>query len=462
MRILIVGNLAARLAASAHGLLGADVEIDYAAEPRAALNAAARARPIDLYFLEAGPMLAASIAALRAARIAAPVIACGYAPSDEDAVLRAGAAAYMTPQSDLEDITAAIDRALSGQGEIIAIDAAMLDVLALADRVAPSEATILITGESGVGKEVIARRVHRQSGRAEKAMVSVNCAAIPDNLLESELFGHERGAFTGAVGRRIGKFEEAHGSTLLLDEISEMDVRLQAKLLRALQERVIDRVGGGKPVRVDVRVIATSNRDLKQAVMSGAFREDLFYRLNVVSIRVPPLRERPADAAALADFFAAKFADENGLPRRALSLSAKSMMAMAPWPGNVRELENEIHRAVLLSTGPEIDLVPDTSQDAAPAAGRENAAFAARVPASALTALGGGAPALAGRTLADVERQLIMDTLSAFDGNRTHAAAALGISIRTLRNKLAAYRALATAEPARLPAMGPAIGRASR
>jgi DNA-binding NtrC family response regulator len=420
MRILIVGNLAARLAATAHGSLGADVEVEYASEPRAALSAAAKSRPVDLYFLEAGAGLAPAIAALRAAHIAAPVIACGYAPSGADEALQAGAAAYITPQSDFREVADAVERALSGSSDIIAADPVMVDVLALADRVARSDATILITGESGVGKEIVARRIHRLSGRADLPMVCVNCAAIPDNLLESELFGHERGAFTGAVARRIGKFEEAHGSTLLLDEISEMDFRLQAKLLRALQERVIDRVGGGKPLRVDVRVIATSNRDLKAEVARGGFREDLFYRLNVVTIRVPPLRERPADAVALADFFAAKFADVNGLPRRALSETARIAVAHGRWPGNVRELENEIHRAVLLSQDGEIDLAPEAEP-------KPQGAAAVR--------------SLAGRSLAEVERELILDTLSRFEGNRTHAAAALGISIRTLRNKLAAYKA---------------------
>lgn len=419
MRILIVGNLAARLAASAHDALGRDVEVEFAAEPRAALSAAAKSRPVDLYFLEAGAALSASIAALRAAQIAAPVIACGYAPSGEDDAHRAGAAAYVTPQSDVHELADAVERALSGRGDVIATDAAMVEALALADRVARADATILITGESGSGKEVVARRIHRLSGRAAKPMVSVNCAAIPDNLLESELFGHERGAFTGAIARRIGKFEEAHGSTLLLDEISEMDNRLQAKLLRALQERVIDRVGGAKPVRVDARIIATSNRDLKADVARGVFREDLYYRLNVVTICVPPLRERPSDAAALADFFAARFADVNGLARRPLSLAAKIAVVNARWPGNVRELENAIHRAVLLSRGPEIELAPEAR------AGAENPQ----------THHG-----LAGRRLADVERELIVDTLALFDDNRTHAAAALGISIRTLRNKLAAYK----------------------
>src|SRR5277367_1120532 len=242
----------------------------------------------------------------------------------------------------------------------------MTAVLRLADQVAGSEASILITGESGTGKEVLARYVHRKSRRAQRPFISVNCAAIPENLLESELFGHEKGAFTGAVARRVGKFEEADGGTLLLDEISEMDARLQAKLLRAIQEREIDRVGGTKPVKVDIRIMATSNRDLAEAVKHGTFREDLLYRLNVVNLRLPALRERPKDIQALARHFAHKYAEANGVPYRAIAPLTERLLASHPWRGNVRELENTIHRAVLLATGneisPEAIRLPDGSR----------------------------------------------------------------------------------------------------
>ena len=196
----------------------------------------------------------------------------------------------------------------------------------------------------------------RARSARKKPFITVNCAAIPENLLESELFGHEKGAFTGALGRRIGKFEEANGGTLLLDEISEMDVRLQAKLLRAIQERVIDRVGGGKPVPVDIRIIATSNRNLTEAVREGKFREDLLFRLNVVNLKIPPLRERPADITELAQYFVKKYSEANGLPVRPLSAEARRALSVNRWPGNVRELENTLHRAVLLSSGPEIGI----------------------------------------------------------------------------------------------------------
>jgi DNA-binding NtrC family response regulator len=243
------------------------------------------------------------------------------------------------------------------------------------------------------------------------------------------------------VARRIGKFEEAHGGTLLLDEISEMDVRLQAKLLRALQERVIDRVGGAQPVRVDIRVIATSNRALAEEVRAGRFREDLFYRLNVVHLKLPALRERPADILELAAHFAKKYADANGLPVRPLSAEAKGLVARGAWPGNVRELENTVHRAVLLASGAEIEvdaiMTPEGEALGSPADPAARAVLAAEAVARGLV----------GRTVADVERDLILDTLDHCVGNRTHAAKILGISIRTLRNKLNEYAGAGVAVP---------------
>jgi DNA-binding NtrC family response regulator len=290
---------------------------------------------------------------------------------------------------------------------------------------------VLITGESGTGKEVMARYIHRKSRRASHNFISVNCAAIPENLLESELFGHEKGAFTGAVARRIGKFEEANGGTLLLDEISEMHPRLQAKLLRAIQEREIDRVGGHQPIKVDIRLIATSNRDLEDEVRKGNFREDLFFRLNVVSLRIPSLRERPKDIDLLADHFAKKFAELNALPVRPLAAGVHDMLRQHGWRGNVRELENTLHRGVLLARGDEIG--PEAILLTAAKPGGAEAASAA--VASVNSKLG-----LVGRTVADVERDLILETLQHCLGNRTHAANILGISIRTLRNKLQQYR----------------------
>jgi DNA-binding NtrC family response regulator len=327
--------------------------------------------------------------------------------------------------------------------QLIYRDDAMGRVVKLAQHVAPSEASVLITGESGTGKEVLARYVHARSGRARKPFICVNCAAIPESLLESELFGHEKGAFTGAVARRVGKFEEANGGTLLLDEISEMDVRLQAKLLRAIQERVIDRVGGARPVPVDIRIIATSNRNLADAVREGIFREDLLFRLNVVNLKIPPLRERPADVIELAQHFAKIYAQANGVAARPLSAEAKRQLTLNRWPGNVRELENTMHRAVLLATGNEIGaeaiLSPDGARFDQPKA--PSAVIHATMAAEQVTR------ALVGRTVADVERDLILETLKHCLGNRTHAANILGISIRTLRNKLNEYTAAGPSVP---------------
>jgi two-component system, response regulator FlrC len=325
-------------------------------------------------------------------------------------------------------------------------DPAMQHTVGLAEQVAPSDASVLITGESGTGKEVLARFIHRKSRRAKHSFISVNCAAIPENLLESELFGHEKGAFTGAVARRIGKFEEANGGTLLLDEVSEMAFHLQAKLLRAIQEREIDRVGGTKPVKVDIRIIATSNRDLAESVARGTFREDLLYRLNVVNLRIPALRERPKDIQALARHFAHKYAEANGVPYRAIAPQTERVLAGHPWRGNVRELENTIHRAVLLATGPEISpeaiRLPDGTHVGH--AVHSDVPGPVKIAVENATAITRG---LVGRTVADVERDLILDTLGHCLGNRTHAANILGISIRTLRNKLREYSQSGLAVP---------------
>ena len=301
--------------------------------------------------------------------------------------------------------------------QIVSRDPAVLRVLEIAESVASSRAPVLIQGESGTGKELLARYLHDQGSRRNKAFVAVNCAALPRDLLESELFGHERGAFTGAVTRKVGKFELAHGGTILLDEVSEMELGLQAKLLRVLQEYEIDRVGGTAPVPIDVRVVATTNRRLRECVDRGKFREDLYYRLSVVPLVVPPLRERPEDLDSLAEHFLARFG--NGR-RLTLSPEARVVLKQRPWPGNVRELENTIERASLL-TGNEVLTAEDfEDRDAAP-------------PRLALGSL-------AGMTVRDMEKQLIFDTLKRTKNNRTQAAKLLGISIRTLRNKLAEYR----------------------
>ncbi len=429
MRLLIIGGQTSELSAAAKMAMDRGARVAFAPTIDSGRAALRKGQGADLVMIDVKLDVKGLIAALEAERIAAPVVACGVKADADAAVaaIRAGAKEYVPLPPDADLIAAILEAVSEESSDMIAADPAMKKVIALADQVAASEASILITGESGVGKEVIAKYVHGKSKRVNKPFISINCAAIPENLLESELFGHEKGAFTGAVARRIGKFEEADGGTLLLDEISEMDVRLQAKLLRVLQERVIDRVGGSKPVKVDIRVIATSNRDLAEEVKKGSFREDLLFRLNVVNLNVPPLRERPLDILALAKHFAAKYAALNSVDHRPLSEAAQRAIAASPWPGNVRELENAMHRAVLLAAGeaiePEAIRLPDGSQ----------------MRRAAPTESEGAPEAMVGRTVAQVEQDLILQTLDHCLGNRTHAANILGISIRTLRNKLKQY-----------------------
>jgi DNA-binding NtrC family response regulator len=437
MRLLVVGRLSGQLAAAVKMSMAHGARVAHVETIAQATDALRRGQGADLLMVDYDLDIRALIAANEAERIHVPVVACGVGADPQRAAdsIRAGAKEFipLPPEADL--IAAVLAAVADDDRPLIAQDPSMQAVLKLAEQVARSEASILITGESGVGKEVMARWVHNHSRRADKPFISVNCAAIPENLLESELFGHEKGAFTGAMARRIGKFEEADGGTLLLDEISEMDARLQAKLLRALQERVIDRVGGAKPVKVDIRVIATSNRDLGRAVRDGSFREDLLYRLNVVNLRLPSLRERPGDVAVLAAHFVRKYAAANGVPERPLSEGAKRRLLTHAWPGNVRELENAMHRAVLLAEGPEIGEEAVRLPDGAPMDAHPVSGYAAMAVQSADAAQRG----FMARTVAEMEQELILTTLTHCLGNRTHAANILGISIRTLRNKLKEY-----------------------
>ncbi len=438
MRLMIVGALEGQLSQATKLAMDGGAKVAHAADIEVALASLRGGRGADLLLVDVMADIPALIAGLESERIFVPLVACGTEANAAAAVnaIRAGAKEYIPLPPDAELIAAIIAAVARESAEFLFRDPAMAKVVKLADQVAASEASVLITGESGTGKEVMAKYVHARSRRADKPFISINCAAIPEQLLESELFGHEKGAFTGAVGRRIGKFEEATGGTLLLDEVSEMDIRLQAKLLRAIQERLIDRVGGSKPVSVDIRIIATSNRDLNEAVRDGTFREDLLFRLNVVNLKLPPLRERPGDIAALSEHFVEKYAKANGLGERHLSTEALEDLVKAPWPGNVRELENTLHRAVLLSggevIGPDAILLPDGT-------GLAEVAHAPSPAAKAAATAESVARTMVGRTVADVERDLILDTLDHCLGNRTHAATILGISIRTLRNKLNQY-----------------------
>src|SRR5271170_122985 len=365
MRLLIVGALGGQIGAATKIAMDRGAKVTHAVDIDQAMAELRSGRGADLVMADVMLDIGRLVRALAAERICTPVVACGVGNDTRRAVdaIRAGAKEYLPLPPDPELIAAVLEAVADESHQLIHEDEAMTAVLRLADQVAGSEASILITGESGTGKEVLARYVHRKSHRAERPFISVNCAAIPDNLLESELFGHEKGAFTGAVARRIGKFEEANGGTLLLDEISEMDQRLQAKLLRAIQEREIDRVGGTMPIKIDIRLVATSNRDLEAEVKAKRFREDLLFRLNVVNLKIPPLRERPADVIELAEYFVRKYAAANGVAARSLSAEARRTLTLNYWPGNVRELENTMHRAVLMATGeqigPEAILTPD-------------------------------------------------------------------------------------------------------
>jgi DNA-binding NtrC family response regulator len=442
MRVLIIGSLAGELGQAARLAIARGARLDQADGVEPALTRLRVDARVDLVLCELLPDIAALVRALAAERINVPVVACGTGNDPDAAVraIRAGAREFLPLPAD-PDLIAAILEAASGETHTLIVhDPAMAATVRRAEQVAGAEASVLITGESGTGKEVLARHIHRRSRRAGGPFVALNCAAIPDNLLESELFGHEKGAFSGAVARRIGKFEAADGGTLLLDEVSEMDVRLQAKLLRTLQEREIDRLGGASAVKVNVRILATTNRDLPVEVARGTFREDLYFRLNVVSLHVPPLRERPGDIAALAEYFARRYAAVNGLPYRALSPPALARLVAYGWRGNVRELENVIHRAVLLADGDEIE---PNAVELGPQAG-PGASLAPVMHADGRPA---GIASLVGRRMDEVERDLIIETLSHTLGNRTHAATILGISIRALRNKLHDYAAQGVAVP---------------
>ena len=371
---------------------------------------------------------------LREARLICPDVpllmmtAYGTVESAVEA-MKMGAFDYILKPFSADAVEKAVKKALGGgrrrssnRGEesIITKDKKMLRLFEIAEKVAASDATVLIQGESGTGKEVLAGFLHNKSARKDGPFIAVNCAALPENLLESELFGHERGAFTGALSKKPGKFELADKGTILLDEISEMNPLLQAKLLRVLQERVVDRVGSLRPKAVDVRVIATTNRDMKSMVAEGKFREDLFYRLNVFPLTIPPLRERVVDIMPLTQFFLEKY----GSAGVEISKEAVKRLKASPWQGNVRELENIVQRALLLrGDGPIL----------------ESQLFFNEEEKSGAQVKGMSPDAMVGLSVREMEKDLILSTLGELRGNRTRAADILGISVRTLRNKLNEY-----------------------
>jgi two-component system response regulator FlrC len=372
---------------------------------------------------------------IRVRRLPVPVLLMTAFGTIQKAVeaMQGGAVDYLVKPFDGQTLVAAVARHLAAEApsdaEPVAADERSRYLVALAARVAATDATVLITGESGVGKEVLARHIHRHSPRAAQPFVAINCAAIPDNMLEATLFGYEKGAFTGAYQSCPGKFEQAQHGTLLLDEISEMDLGLQAKLLRVLQEREVERLGGRKIIALDVRVLATSNRNLAEEAAAGRFREDLYYRLNVFPLHLPPLRERAADILPLARRVLAQLASPQGRPVPRLSGEAERRLVAHPWPGNVRELDNVMQRALILQPG---DLIEAGDLQFEPCGARIPNAPTPAAPPAAGSALESD---LRGR-----EQRIIVETLRTLGGSRRAAAERLGISERTLRYKLARLR----------------------
>jgi two-component system response regulator HydG len=418
-----------------------------------------QSRPFDAVLLDirmAGMGGMEALSRIKEYNPAVPVLIMTAYSSVETAVsaLKSGAYDYLTKPLDLDVLRLTLERALdhlrlarenaslrqklgpgAGGPEIIGKSAAIRELFSMIDMVAPTEATVLIAGESGTGKELVAKALHAASPRSAGPLVAVNCAALSETLLESELFGHEKGAFTGAERRREGRFMAANKGSIFLDEIGEIAPAIQAKLLRVIQEREIQRVGGDRPIGVDVRILAATNRDLKKEVEAGRFREDLYYRLNVVALAVPPLRERVQDIPLLAQHFLARFAEKNRKRIKGFTPAAMDQMLRCPWPGNVRELENAVERAVILSVGEyvsERELPLTAPRDGAGLAGQALQAGS-----------GSGSPlelaGLAGRPLDDVEREVILATLRDTSGNKSEAARMLGITRATLHKKLKKY-----------------------
>ena len=416
MRLLIIGDINSEIKKAIDIAQSRKAKVIMVESCDQGIDFLCQGKGSDLILIDVKFNIKSLITAMKNEKISTPVLAYGVQCSPKEAVgaIKAGAKEFLPLPPD-ERIIAAMFSALSDDStNLIGKSLAMQKVVELADKIAGSDASVLITGQSGTGKEVLANYIHNKSKRKDKPFVSVNCAAIPDNLLESELFGHEKGAFTGAVSRRIGKFEESSGGTLLLDEISEMDIRLQAKLLRAIQEKEIDRVGGSSPVKIDLRLIATSNRNLHTEIERGNFREDLYFRLNIINIELPSLKDREEDIELLADYFVQKYSKNNSLNTKSLSKAALRKMQEYSWPGNVRELENVIHRSVLISDTTEItenDINIQEQSDKITTSAKEG----------------------------NNEKQMVFNTIGYCLGDMNKAATILGISVKILREKLEQY-----------------------
>lgn len=422
MKLLIIGNLEGQLISASRMLQKNGARVRTASDTVAALYAMRNGANPDVILMDVHADIKGFIKAANSEHMSVLVVACGVEPSVKqvEAAISAGAKEFL-PLPPEEHLISAILQSLLDldlQGQAIGSSIAFEKTLKTAKQIAASKATVLITGESGTGKEVMAKYIHRHSLSAEAELVSVNCAAIPDNLLESELFGHEKGAFTGAIERRIGKFEQANGTTLLLDEISEMDLHLQAKLLRAIQEREITRVGGKEVIKLDLRIIATSNQNLLEAIKNGTFREDLYYRLNVINLSLPPLRERKEDIITLAKFFVEKYAKLNNVNHKSISSDLQDKLLSYNWPGNVRELENVMHRGLLLAHNDEIS-TDDVLLDLQHTANDDKL--------------------LGSATLSEIEKRAIMKTMAQQKGDQVKTAMILGITVANLQAKLNDY-----------------------
>ena len=419
MQLLIIGDLKGHIIEAAKIAKENSAKVLHAIDIKSAMILLRSGKNIELIMIDAEMSIAKLKTTLENEHFSIPIVACGVLSNHKRVVesIKEGAIEYVPLPPNKEVIAAlftVISNNINSDEEIIHLSSSFSKVISLAKQIAPSVANVLISGQSGVGKEVIAKFIHKNSDRANKELVSINCAAIPENLLESEMFGHEKGAFTGAVERRIGKFEEANHSTLFLDEISEMDLKLQAKLLRAIQEKEILRVGGNKPIQLNIRIIATSNRNLMLEVKKGNFREDLFYRLNVIHIKVPPLSERTEDIKPLAHYFIKKYCEINNIELKTISDAAITKLKMHTWSGNVRELENVMHRTVLITKPKEIK--------------EESLQFIEENEDHDEI-----------ETLEIVEKKTINKAISKYNKNYDLVAKVLGISITTLQNKLQQY-----------------------
>ncbi len=406
MQLLVLGQLNSEISKAIEIAKKKGAKVFFAESIDSALEIIRSGKSADLFLVEVSFDIKHISEALLSEHISTNIVAYGLNASPKEAVkaIKDGAKEFLPLPPDEELIAAILETISKDEKKLIYKSDAMQKIMAMAYKIAKSDAHILITGESGTGKEVLANFIHTNSLRKNENFIRVNCAAIPENLLESELFGHEKGAFTGAISRRIGKFEESSNGTLLLDEITEMDFKLQSKLLRAIQEKEIDRLGGSSPVKVNLRIVATSNREMQTEISKGTFREDLYFRLNVINIELPPLRERKEDIPILADFFLKKYCLSNNFEEKTFSNQAIELIQNHDWPGNIRELENAIHRAVLLSE----QVIEHTDFSLQNSKIHKN----------------------------DEEKKLIINTLNYCLGDLNQASNILGISIANLMKKI--------------------------